>query len=160
MASDFGRLKAEYHAEADRVHRDDWLPTAPAYIQALEVEVERLEASVERTARAFRACEQGRADEAKLHAAEIERQTALRKAAFQDNSDKTAAVRELQDALRGVLASWEAYELLAGETREGNEYEELMRARWARAAALVPGFDVKAPGPWVAEDAGEAQDGK
>jgi hypothetical protein len=40
--NDLERLRLEYRNEADEPHRDDWLPAAPPYIAALEVEVERL----------------------------------------------------------------------------------------------------------------------
>ena len=36
------RLRLEYHGEAGAPNRDDWLPTAPPYVAALEAEVERL----------------------------------------------------------------------------------------------------------------------
>ena len=40
--SDLERLRLEYHEEKGAPNRDDWLPTAPPYIAALEAEVERL----------------------------------------------------------------------------------------------------------------------
>jgi hypothetical protein len=58
----------------DRNPKAIHIPDCPyGRVIALEAEVGRLTASVERTAQAFRACEQGRKDEAEFHRAEVER---------------------------------------------------------------------------------------
>jgi hypothetical protein len=81
--------------------------------------------------------------------AEVERERALRQEAIRDNREKTNAIRELQAALAGVLQSYEAYELLCDPFQAPDEYAQIMRPAWEKAASLVPGFDPKALTPWV-----------
>lgn len=88
-------------------------------VRELEAKVERLEASVERTARAFRACKQAREDAAALHRAEVERLTDQRDWHRVRNDALQKAQRHMRDPERKVVC-----DILAN----GTTYVEPFRA--------------------------------